>query len=112
MQRLEVSGAVRHIYIYIYIYVVRRQRVNASFSTFGIGRKMTGILSLYANRKSRSQWSRGLRRRSTAARLLRSWVRIPAGHGCLSVVCYQIEVLRPADHSSRGVLPTAARRCM
>jgi hypothetical protein len=30
MQRLEVSGAVRHtyIYIYIYIYVVRRQRVN------------------------------------------------------------------------------------
>jgi hypothetical protein len=30
MQRLEVSGAARHIYIYIYvyIYVVRRQRVN------------------------------------------------------------------------------------
>ena len=27
--------------------------------------------------KSRSQWPRGLRRRSTAARLLRSWVRIP-----------------------------------
>ena len=28
---------------------------------------------------SRSQWPRGLRRRSTAARLLRSWVRIPPG---------------------------------
>jgi len=27
----------------------------------------------------RSQWSRGLRRRSAAARLLRSWVRIPPG---------------------------------
>jgi hypothetical protein len=30
-----------------------------------------------------------------AARLLRSWVRIPLGHGCLpvvSVVCYQVEV--------------------
>jgi hypothetical protein len=27
----------------------------------------------------RSQWPRGLRRRSTAARLLRSWVRIPVG---------------------------------
>ena len=27
----------------------------------------------------RSQWPRGLRRRSTAARLLRSWVRIPQG---------------------------------
>jgi hypothetical protein len=32
MQRLEVSGAVRHIYIYIYsvcVYVVRQQMVNA-----------------------------------------------------------------------------------
>ena len=28
-------------------------------------------------KKSRSQWPRGLRRRSTAARLLRTWVRIP-----------------------------------
>ena len=28
---------------------------------------------------SRSQWPRGLRRRSTAARLLRLWVRIPRG---------------------------------
>ena len=27
----------------------------------------------------RSQWPRGLRRRSAAARLLRSWVRIPPG---------------------------------
>ena len=27
----------------------------------------------------RSQWPRGLRRRSTAARLLRSWVRVPPG---------------------------------
>jgi hypothetical protein len=32
----------------------------------------TNILS-----KGRSQWPRGLRRRSSAARLLRSWVRIP-----------------------------------
>jgi hypothetical protein len=43
----------------------------------------------------RSQWPRGLRRRSTAAWLLRSWVWIPPGHGCLSVVsvlCCQVEV--------------------
>ena len=43
----------------------------------------------------RSQWPRGLRRRSAAARLLRSWVRIPPGLGCLSVVsvlCCQVEV--------------------
>jgi hypothetical protein len=30
-----------------------------------------------------SQWLCGLRRRSTAAHLLRPWVRIPTGHGCL-----------------------------
>ena len=44
---------------------------------------------------SRSQWPRGLMRRSSAARLLRLWVRIPPGHGCLSVVivvCFQVEV--------------------
>jgi hypothetical protein len=34
-----------------------------------------------------SQWPRGLRHWSTAARLLRSWVHIPPGHQCLSVVC-------------------------
>ena len=38
------------------------------------------------NPKSRSQWPRGLRRRSAAARLLRSWVRIPPG-AWMSVCC-------------------------
>jgi hypothetical protein len=44
---------------------------------------------------SRSKWPRGLRRRSTAARLLKTWFRIPPGHGYLSVVsvvCCQVEV--------------------
>ena len=36
--------------------------------------------------ESRSQWPSGLRRRSASACLLRLWVRIPLGHGCLSVV--------------------------
>jgi len=44
----------------------------------------------------RSQWPGGLRRGSTAARLLGLWVRIPPGHGCLSVLsavcCCQVEV--------------------
>ena len=35
---------------------------------------------------SRSQWPRGLRRRSAAARLLRLWVRIPPG-AWMSVCC-------------------------
>ena len=43
----------------------------------------------------RSQWPRDLRRRSAAACPLRSWVRIPLRHGCLSVVnvvCCQVEI--------------------
>ena len=36
--------------------------------------------------QSRSQWPRGLRRMSTAARLLGSWVRIPPG-AWMSVCC-------------------------
>ena len=42
----------------------------------------------------RSQWPRGLRRGSTAARLVGLWVRIPPGAWMfvLSVVCCQVEV--------------------
>ena len=42
----------------------------------------------------RSQWLRGLRRRSAAARLLRLWVLIPPGAWMfvVSVVCSQVEV--------------------
>jgi hypothetical protein len=43
----------------------------------------------------RSQWPRGLRHRSAAARLLRLWVRIPPGgmDACLLwVLCRQVEV--------------------
>ena len=42
----------------------------------------------------RSQWPRGLRRRSTAARLLHCGFESHPGHGCLllSVVCCQVEV--------------------
>jgi len=44
---------------------------------------------------SRSQWPRGLRRRSAAARLLRLWVRIPPGPWmsvCWECLCCQVEV--------------------
>ena len=63
----------------------------------------------------RSQWPRGLRRSSAAARLLRLWVQIPLGHGCLSVVgvvCCQVEVSATSYHSSRGVLLTVVHYCV
>jgi hypothetical protein len=56
---------------------------------------------------SRSQWPRGLRRRSAAAWLLESRVRIPLGTWmfvCCVVLCRK-RSLRRADHPSRGVLP-------
>jgi hypothetical protein len=51
------------------------------------------------------EWARGLRRRSAAAWLLGSRVRIPLGTWifiCCVVLCRS---LRRADHSFRGVLP-------
>ena len=47
-------------------------------------------------RERRSQWRLGLRRRSAAARLLRSWVRIPPG--AWMFVCCECSVL-----SGRGL---------
>jgi hypothetical protein len=51
-------------------------------------------------------------RRPTAACLLRPWIRIPPKHGCLlCVLCvFSYRSLRRADHSSRKILPTVARR--
>ena len=46
--------------------------------------------------QSRSQWPRGLKRRFAAARLLRSWVRIP--RGVWMFVCCKCRVL-----SGRGL---------
>jgi hypothetical protein len=46
-------------------------------------------------KQNRSKWPRGLKCRSAVSRLLRSWVRIPPGCGCLSVEkvgCCQVEV--------------------
>ena len=43
---------------------------------------LISVLNIYAEyceKVCRSQWPRGLRRRSSAARLLRLWVRIPPG---------------------------------
>ena len=67
----------------------------------------------HINHRRRSQWPRGLRRRSAAARLLRLWVRTPQGHGCQSIVnVVRQKSVRRADHSSRGVLPSVVRRCV
>jgi hypothetical protein len=63
----------------------------------------------------RSQWQRGLRGRSTAARLLRLWVRIPPGHVCLSVVTFvyfQVEISATSWSLVQGVLQTVVRRCV
>ena len=55
---------------------------------------LVNIFKKILNNKGRSQWPRGLRRRSSAARLLRLWIRIPPGAWMfvVSVVCCQVEV--------------------
>jgi hypothetical protein len=52
----------------------------------------------------RSQWPRGLRRRSAAARLLRSWVRIHSGFGGLGVC------VLASGTQDRGFAPDRSRR--
>ena len=58
---------------------------------------VTGLLYFFKITQlfSRSQWPRGLRRRSAAARLLRSWVRIPPG--AWMFVCCECCVLSGRD---------------
>ena len=62
-----------------------------------------------------SQWPRGLRRRSTTARLLKLWVRIPPV-AWISLCCECCVLLGRGllrgDRSSREVLPTVAGRCV
>ena len=96
-----------HIYIYIYIYIYKYIYIIIIFLQ-GLGRlTCSGIeaLPLFPRASTISSFSRfvveGVFRKSgvvhsfRAARLLRSWVRIPPGHGYLSVVsvvCCQVEV--------------------
>jgi hypothetical protein len=59
----------------------------------------------------RSQWPRGLRRGSAAARLVGLWVRIPWRHGCLalvSVVCCQVQV----SGASRSLFQRSPTGCV
>jgi len=70
---------------------------------------LTEYCSVYYTR-SGSQWRRGLRRRSAAARLLTLRVRIPPR--AWMFVCCECCVLSGRGLSSRGVLPTVVRRCV
>ena len=51
--------------------------VQITFVSYGIPYYMNVLFLITNQTHCRSQWPRGLRRRSTAARLLLSWVRIP-----------------------------------
>ena len=56
----------------------------------------------------RSQWPRDLRRRSVAALMLRMWVRIPPGHGWVSVV---IVLCRQVSATSRTLIQRSPTDC-
>ena len=55
---------------------------------------LNGCFMRVSRPRCRSQWPRGLRSRSAAARLLRLWVRIPpwAWMSVVSAVCCEVEV--------------------
>ena len=73
-------------------------RGNLLAATSGVGSLLEGARTALRRKigisipiGGRSQWLRGLRRRSAAASLLRSWVRIPPG--AWMFVCYECCVL-------------------
>ena len=61
------------MFLYWYVSFVCLALINLIFIGLCI------VIYSYSATNSRSQWPRGLRPRSAAARLLRSWVRIPPG---------------------------------
>ena len=67
----------------ITLYILNLLFVQMSWQTVpSIKCRKNGLADIFGSRNivyRRSQWPRGLRRRSAAARLLRSWVRIPLG---------------------------------
>jgi len=75
-----------------------RRYLSTRYTRAGRGIELITVINLLYNKviyiSRRSQWTRGLRRGSTAARLLRLWVRIPPGAwmSVLTVVCWQVEV--------------------
>jgi hypothetical protein len=73
------------------------------------------VFSYLQTSVGRSQWPRGLRRRSSAARLARLWIRIPPG--VWMFVCCECCVLSGRGLcdgliTRPGVLPTVARCCV
>jgi len=85
-------------YIYIYIYIT--EPLGPAYACVCV------CVYIYI---CRSQWSRGLKRRSAAARPLRLWVRIPMG--AWMPVCCEFCVLSGRG-LSRGVLLAVMRRCV
>jgi hypothetical protein len=85
----EVSSNLLKVILYFGPWIIQSvYLLDSRFTVFTIFRT-------YTVAKCRSQCPCGLNCSSSAARLLRSWVRIPLGHGCLSVVsvvCCQVEV--------------------
>ena len=66
-------------YIRSFLYSFRKRDFVYDFITLTYARFLFHDLTKVIYRYSRSQWPRGLRRGSAAARLLRSWFRIPPG---------------------------------
>ena len=73
------------LFVRQYVYQLLRAYTATSVASPVLGRSIVRVLGFDSDQQTpsswlcRSQWPRDLKRRSAAARLLRSWVRIPPG---------------------------------
>jgi len=70
------SDMINHEYLHAAVSSLLIARRNVTFASIVEDQE---LLNPIIDRLCRSQWPRGLRRRSAAARLLRMWFRIPPG---------------------------------
>ena len=78
-------------------HVTRCDHATSELKWSNLRRFISRVIKIYTkySDRSRFEWLSFLKCRSTAARVLRLWVRIPSGYGCLSVVSvvfYQVDV--------------------
>ena len=114
---LEPSGPVMGLLYLFFIYITRVYKIYLAYTLITLKILKQTVKRRNFNTSSsadcRSQWLRGLRRGSAAARLLRLWVRIPPGGMDVCCGCCVLSGRGLCDGLIiRGVIPSVVCLCV